>query len=256
MDEHRGGRVFRMSLVERPSIVRRDAAVAVRAIRRAPTFAFATIAILGLGIGMSTAMFAIYTTALADRLPVTAQDQLVVMHPLDRGGAHLDAPYPYLREIARDSAIFRGATGVYHLGARPSPFMDGSTPIVLDAVNAAPDFFDVLGVRPAVGRTFVAEDGKAGAPPVIVSYATWRRRFGGDAAVIGHSVVVPYTRQAARIIGVAPAGFEYPAGTDAWIPVLRRERDARDCRRSARVGHRRDSAAIRACSGAVTAAAC
>ena len=211
---------MRASMIEYAAKVRRDIAVAVRAIRRAPTFAFATIVILGLGIGMSTAMFAIYTTVLANRLPVTAQDRLVVMHPLDRGGARLDVPYPYLREIARDSAIFRGATGFYHLGARPSPFMDGSTPIVLDAVNAAPDFFDVLGVRPAVGRTFVAEDGKAGAPPVIVlSYAAWRRRFGGDSAVIGHTVVIPYSRQAARIVGVAPPGFEYPAGTDAWIPL-------------------------------------
>ena len=197
-----------------------DLAVAIRSIGRAPTFALATVAILGLGVGTSTAMFAIYKTVLADRLPVTAQDRLVVMHPLDRGGAHLDVPYPYLREIARDSAMFRGVAGFYHLGPAPSPFMDGTRPIVLHAVNASPNFFDVLGMRPTVGRTFVAEDGRRGAPPVIVlSYAAWRRRFGGDSAIIGHTVVIPYTRQAARIVGVAPAGFEYPAGADAWIPL-------------------------------------
>lgn len=206
--------------VEYLSRVRRDVAVAVRAIGRAPTFALATVAILGLGVGTSTAMFAIYKAVLADRLPVAAQDRLVVMHPLDRGGAHLDVPYPYLREIERDSAVFRRAAGFYHLGPSPTPFIDGATSVVLDAVNASPDFFDVLGVRPVVGRTFVAEDGRAGAPPVIVlSYAAWRRRFGGDAAIIGHTVVIPYSRKTARIVGVAPAGFGYPAGTDAWIPL-------------------------------------
>ena len=206
--------------VEHLSRVRRDVAVAIRAIGRAPTFALATVAILGLGVGTSTAMFAIYKTVLADRLPVAAQDRLVVMHPLDRGGANIDAPYPYLREIARDTAMFRGVTGFYHLGPSPNPFIDGTTSIVLDAVSAAPDFFDVLGVRPVVGRTFVAEDGRTGAQPVIVlSYAAWRKRFGGDTAIIGHTITTPYTGRTARIVGVAPAGFEYPAGTDAWVPL-------------------------------------
>ena len=199
---------------------RYDVLIAARAIRRAPIFAVAIVAILGLGVGMSTAMFGIYRTVLVDRLPVTAQDRLVVMHPLDRGGAHLDAPYPYLKEIARDSTMVRGVTGFYHLGPAPLPFTDGSTSIVLDAVSASPDFFDVLGVRPVVGRTFVPEDGRPGAPPVIVlNYAAWRRRFGGDVSIVGHTVVMPYTRKAARIVGVAPAGFEYPAGTEAWIPL-------------------------------------
>ena len=208
------------NVIARLDRLRRDVLVAARAIRRSPTFAVATIAILGLGVGASAAMFVIYKTVLADRLPVIAQDRLVVMHPLDRGGAHLDVPYPYLQEIARDSALFRGVTGIYHLGANALPFLDGTTSIVLDATSAAPNFFDVFGVRPAVGRSFVADDGRVGAPPVIVlSYAAWRRRFDGDTTVVGRTVVMPYSRKAARIVGVAPPGFEYPAGTDAWIPI-------------------------------------
>src|SRR5665213_1519193 len=87
--------------------LRSDLAVAAHSISRAPTFAIATIAILGLSIGVSTAMFTIYKTVLVDRLPVIAQEQLVVMHPLDKGGAHLDVPYGQLEEIARDSSVFR-----------------------------------------------------------------------------------------------------------------------------------------------------
>jgi predicted permease len=201
--------------------LRHDGAVAIRTVRRVPTFAVTTIAILGLGVGVSTAMFAIYKTVLIDRLPVTAQDRLVVMHPLDRGGAHLDVPYPYLQTIAADSAMFRGAAGVYHLGPSPVPFLDATNAsIVLGAANASPNFFAALGTRPIIGRAFAPDDGRAGAPPVIVlSYAAWQRSFHGDSAVIGRTLLLPYTRQAARIVGVAPAGFEYPSGTDAWIPI-------------------------------------
>jgi putative ABC transport system permease protein len=198
----------------------RDLRLALRSLRHSPTFTVTAIAILALGIGMSTTMFTVYKTVLIDRLPIVAQDRLVVMHPLDRRGTHLDAPYPYLAEIARDSALFRGVAGVYHLGAQPAPFMDGSTSIVLGTVGASPNLFDILGMRPIVGRLFRREDGQAGAPPVVVlSYATWRRRFAGDPAIIGRSLVMPYTQQRARIVGVAPAGFEYPTGTDGWIPL-------------------------------------
>lgn len=66
---------------------------------------------------------------LVERLPVASQNRVLVMHPLDRAGKHLDAPYPYLSETARDSQLFRGVAGVDHLGSRPVPFMDGTTPI-------------------------------------------------------------------------------------------------------------------------------
>ncbi len=200
--------------------LRHDLAVALRTLRRAPTFAAAAIAILALGVGASTAMFVIYKSVLVDELPVRAQDRLVIMHPLDRGGAHLDVPYPFLQDIARDSTLFRGAAGLYHLPPSPSPFLIDNTPVVLSAASASPNFFSVFGVRPAIGRMFVADDGRTGALPVIVlSYRAWRRVFDGDSAAIGRTAVIPYTMQAARIVGVAPPGFDYPSGADAWVPL-------------------------------------
>jgi predicted permease len=197
-----------------------DLRVAVRSLRRSPAFVATTSAILAIGIGMSAAMYTVYRTVLVDRLPVADQDGLVVMHPLDRRGTHLDAPFPYLAEIARDSMLFRGVTGVYHLGAQPQPFMDGSTAINLAAVGAAANYFDVLGMRPERGRLFLPEDGRHGAAPVIVlSHAAWQRYFGGDPAVVGRSLVIPYTEQRARVVGVAPPGFTYPAGGEAWLPL-------------------------------------
>ena len=98
----------------------RDVRHAVRSLKRTPGFTIAVLGLLALGIGMSTAMFTVFKTVLVDRLPIAAQDRVVIMHPLDRSGRNLDVPETYLSEIARDSALFRGVTGVYHL-VRPQP---------------------------------------------------------------------------------------------------------------------------------------
>ncbi|MGH7504214.1 MAG: ABC transporter permease, partial [Longimicrobiales bacterium] len=197
----------------------RDLRHAVRSLRRTPGFTIAALLILALGIGMSTAMFTVFKTVLVDRLPIREQDRVVVMNTLDRGGRNLDVPYPYLGEITRDSALFRGVAGVYHLVV-PQPFMNGSAVVVLTVAGASPNYFDMLGMRPVLGRFLRPEDGQPGAPPVMVlSYAAWRRDFGGDPSVVGHSLVIPYTQERARIIGVAPAGFDYPSGADVWRAI-------------------------------------
>jgi predicted permease len=197
----------------------RDLRHAVRSLRRTPGFTIAVLCLLALGIGMSTAMFTVFKTVLVDRLPIAAQDRVIIMHPLDRSGRHLDVPESYLAEIARSSSLFRGLTGIYHL-VRPQPFMNGSDVVVLNLAGASANYFDVLGTRPALGRLLRAEDGQAGAPFVLVlRYTAWRRKFGGDPSVIGQSLVIPSTKQRVRIIGVAPPGFAYPGSADAWIAM-------------------------------------
>jgi predicted permease len=192
---------------------------AVRSLRRTPGFTIATSLILALGIGMSTAMFTVFKTVLVDRLPIRAQDRVVVMNTLDRSGRNLDVPNAYLEEIERDSALFRGVAGVYHL-VRPQPLMNGTSVLVLTVAGASTNYFEVLGMRPVVGRFLRREDGQPGTPPVMVlSYATWRRDFGGDPSVLGQSLEVPYTQERMRIIGVAPPGFEHPTGADVWVPI-------------------------------------
>ena len=197
----------------------RDVRHAVRSLRRTPGFTVAVLLILALGIGMSTAMFTVFKTVLVDRLPIADQERVVIMHPLDRSGRHLDVPGTYLPEIARNGTIFRGVTGVYHL-VRPQPFMNGSDVVVLNLAGATANFFDLLGTRPALGRMLQSDDGQAGAPLFLVlSYTTWRRKFGDDPSVIGRSLVIPSTQQHVRIVGVAPAGFAYPSSADAWIAM-------------------------------------
>ncbi|MGH7622486.1 MAG: hypothetical protein ACREMU_09125, partial [Gemmatimonadaceae bacterium] len=105
----------------------RDAGLAVRALRRSPTFTAVAVAILGLGIGMSTAMFTVYRAVIVARLPVLAQDRLVAMNPLDRSGVHVDVPATYLDDIRRNGGPIRDAAGVYHKGAVSLPLLDGDT---------------------------------------------------------------------------------------------------------------------------------
>jgi putative ABC transport system permease protein len=202
-----------------PARMNTDFRVAMRGLRRTPAFTIATIAILAVGIGTAAAVSTVYKIVLVDRLPVVAQDRIVVMNPLDKRRTHLDPPYSYLSEIARDTTVFRAVGGVYHKGAEPAPFIIGNTSIQLGTVTASPNYFDVFGVRPALGRLFRPEDGQAGAPPVIVlSFGAWQRQFGGDPSVLGKSLLMPYEEKRARIVGVAPPGFEYPAGADVWVP--------------------------------------
>src|SRR6476661_6570271 len=194
----------------------RDVRHAVRSLERTPGFTIAVLALLALGIGMSTAMFTVFKTVLVDRLPIAAQDRVVIMHPLDKSGRNLDVPETYLSEIARDSALFRGLTGVYHL-VRPQPFMNGSDVVVLNFAGTSANYFDVLGVRPALGCLFRPEAGQAGAPiNLVLSYAAWRRKFGGDSSVVGRTLVVPSLQLRAYIVGVAPPGFAYPSSADTW----------------------------------------
>jgi predicted permease len=198
----------------------RDVTVALRSLRRSPTFAITTILVLALGIGMSTAMFSVYKTMLVERLPVVDQERLVVMHPLDRTGAHLDVPYYYLDVIRRDSSMFRAVGGIFHLGAIPAPYGDADQSMNMVTGVVSPNLFTVLGTRPFLGRLIREEDGRPGAERVIVlAYAAWRKRFAGDPNVVGRTLIEPATQTPGRIVGVAPPGFAYPVGADAWISV-------------------------------------
>ncbi|HTD59645.1 MAG TPA: ABC transporter permease, partial [Gemmatimonadaceae bacterium] len=202
-----------------------DVRLALRSLRHSATFTVAVIATLGIGVGMATAMFTVYKTVLIDRFPIVAQDRIVVMHPLDHRGTNLDVMYAYLDELARDSALFRSVAGIYHMGARTTPFLYGGAPVHLGVAHTSANFFDLFGARPAAGRFFRPEDGQPGAPPVVVlSYSAWRR-LGGDRSIAGQALGLPSNTSIpqpnAEIIGVAPPGFEYPTGTDAWLPLPR-----------------------------------
>ena len=199
-----------------------DLRIALRRLRGSPTFTATAVLILGLGIGMAVAMSTVFDAVLVRSLPVHDQDRIVLPRTIDAGGVDVGVTQPELAEWLRRSRTIRDAAGVFHPGATSEAFMDGDRPIVLNLASVTHNFFDVLGARPALGRFLRPDDEGAGAGwggAVVISYDTWQRRFGGDSGVLGHQFVEPLAQSRFTIVGVAPAGLDYPLGVECWRSV-------------------------------------
>ncbi len=197
---------------------RHDLRLALRGLRRAPTFAVTAVLILGLGIGMAVAMVTVFNAVLLRRLPVQDQDRVVAMWTYRDPAVEFGTRRSDVDEVRRASRTMRDVAAVAHWGSTPGPLVDGDRPVVLNRSVVSGNFFDVLGARAAVGRLLRADDELAGATPVLVlSYASWQREFGGDPAIVGHRLIEPYSQRSYEIIGVAPPGLDYPAGAGYWL---------------------------------------
>lgn len=206
-----------------------DVRFALRGFRRTPGFVATAVIILALGIGMSVAMFTVFRTVLVHRLPVTDQDRVVVMWTYASDPATDVVTGTKDLSIVRDeSRTMRAIAAVAHWPATPTPFRYGDRPVELNRGMVTGNFFDVLGVRPALGRVLHADDDEPpGTQPtdrrvfrgLVLSYRAWRDDFDGDSTVVGRHLIEPLLRTDYTIVGVAPPGFDYPAGVDYWIPM-------------------------------------
>ncbi|HMA22415.1 MAG TPA: ABC transporter permease, partial [Gemmatimonadaceae bacterium] len=195
-----------------------DARFAIRGFRRTPGFAVATTLILAIGIGMAAATITVYDAVLLRKLPVVAQDRVVLPRVIDRVGVAVDLFRPQVAALARDAHTMRGVAGVVHFGAVEEPLSDGDRSVVLRITMVSGNFFDVLGTRPHVGRLIGSSDDLAGAKyAMVLSYGAWQRHFGGDSTVVGRQLKWPSAGAPVTVVGVAPPGLDYPRGIDAWI---------------------------------------
>jgi predicted permease len=194
----------------------------MRSLLRAPGFALTAIITLALGIGLATAVLTVAEALLLRRLPVQDQDRIVVLwgRPPDQS---FNAPIGLedIREFGRASRSFEHVASVSYYGAVAKPIRDGDEISSLSRAAVSGEFFDVLGVRPTLGRGLRAADDVTGAAPVaVLSFGTWQRRFGGDSAVLGRQLMTFDDGIAYTIVGVMPQGLTYPRGTDFWTPVV------------------------------------
>ncbi|HXT16392.1 MAG TPA: ABC transporter permease [Gemmatimonadaceae bacterium] len=206
-----------------------DGRFALRGFRRTPGFFVTAVLILGLGIGMSVAMFTVFRTVLVRRLPVTDQDHVVVMWTYRNDpSADYAVGTKELSVVRKQSHTMRDIAAVAHWPATPYPFIDGNRSVTLNRGMVTGNFFDVLGVRPALGRLMKPSDDypdgslqRSNQAPsaMVLSYRAWKEQFGGDPGVIGRRLVEPYLHSVFEIVGVAPAGFDYPANADYWQPM-------------------------------------
>ena len=202
-----------------------DLRYAWRLLRRTPWPSAGAVAVLTLGIGVTTAIHGVVHAALLKPLPYIEPDRLVIVagpsapHPLDARRP----PFSYLilgteaRAMAARVDIFESVAPfeLWTTGfTTPLEFTDGRTAEPLRGGLVEPDFFSVLGVQAALGRTF--RRGDRSDEVVVISDALWRRRFAGAPGVLSRTIRVDGAPRA--IVGVLPAHVDvtYPVGTEVW----------------------------------------
>src|SRR5262245_30115784 len=192
-----------------------DVRYAVRSYAKAPTFTIIMLTTLALGIGASTAIFAMVDGILPRPLPFADPDRLIWVNQVNPRGNLMSVSWPdFLDWRARVRSVEPLAAG----RTSPVTFTGRDAARRIDGRRITANFFDVLGVRPAIGRNFVDSDDRPGAEPVaIVSDAFWRRELGGDAEAIGQRVVLD--SRTFTVVGVLPPGFRYVRETDVWVAM-------------------------------------
>jgi predicted permease len=196
----------------------RDLRYGLRALLSAPAFTLAAVLTLALGLGATTAIFSVVERVLLRPLPFQDPDRLVVLRQAPPSGGHVfEWSYPDYADMRRETRSFEGLAVVPYSVTRL--VWSGAEPAPARAALVSANLFPVLGVRPALGRAFLPEEDRPGAERVVLlGDGVWRRRFGGDPAVVGR--VVTLSAESYRVVGVLPPGFEYPAGSELWVPVV------------------------------------
>lgn len=190
---------------------------AIRSLARRPFYSVLCLCTLALGIGTSVAMFAVVHTVLIRPLPVLNQDRLVFVTKHPRNDRQV-LPFSYSEQeaLSQLSGLVAASAGSQYDAPLPYGFRVGSQAFNANVTSVTAGFFEVLGSRAELGRLTVAVDQKE--PAVIISRRVWQTRFGSDSTVVGKSVRLGDSFDA-TIIGVAPARFDFPQGTDAWYLV-------------------------------------
>src|SRR6266852_967699 len=197
--------------------LRRDAAYSLRVLRRNPGFTLVAIISLALGIGVNALVFSVVNALVLRPLPVDHSEQLRV---LENNQFHLGQSFPTYRDLRDQNQVFSGLFGTrvvqLELDSR-----DGAARTW--GYLATGNYFDVLGVQPALGHFFHQEDDQVpGASPyAVLSYATWQSRFAGHRDVLGKTIRI--NRQPYSIIGVAPRDFhgtEVFYWPEVWVPMM------------------------------------
>jgi putative ABC transport system permease protein len=189
---------------------------ALRSLARSPGFTFVAVVALGLGIGASTAIFSVVNAVLLTPLPFPDAERLVMVWEQSprTGRANVVNPINFL-EWRRRSGSFERLAAFYQA---PMNLSGAGEPEQVLGLGVTDGFFEALGRRAALGRTFLPEEDTPGNNDVIVlGHALWQRRWGGDRSVIGRKITVNY--RLVEIVGVMPPGFRLPnTRAELWMP--------------------------------------
>ncbi|HEX9799930.1 MAG TPA: ABC transporter permease [Thermoanaerobaculia bacterium] len=197
--------------------LRGDLRLGLRSLRRSPGYALAVVSTLGLGIGANTAVFSVVRGVLLRPLPYDGGERLVALRQsapqlgaTDLGFSVLELD-DYRRQLERVEAVVE-----YH--SMNFTLLGGDEPLRVQTGVVSANYFDMLGVEPLLGRTFLPDEDELGAEAVLVlSHRFWRAAYGGDPTVVGRHFQMndrPHT-----VVGVLPPLPSYPDANDVYMPA-------------------------------------
>jgi putative ABC transport system permease protein len=195
----------------------KDIRYAMRGLLKHPGFTAIVIVTLALGIGASSAIFSVLNSVVLRRLPYRQPDRIVAIQELSPEGKRVQVTAANFYDWRLQNTVFEQLAAIKTTTANLA-LADHAERLDIAQTNA--NFFAVFGIEPELGRLFIPADEQAGhAPVVVLSHALWQSRFGGNKNIVGTSVALDGKNYA--VVGVAPAGFQYPDKTEAWLPPLR-----------------------------------
>lgn len=187
-----------------------------RLLARYPGFGAGAIVTLAIGIGCASAMFAVVKHALVDPLPYVAPDRLVFVGEQFKPGVPMLVSYPNFDDWRARSRRFDAIEAVQGWGPMPEPVLAGDEPVSAKTQGISAGLFQVLGVRPIVGRWIAPAENRAGAPVVaMISEQFWRAHFGASRDLASLHLTLFGSR--APVVGVMPASFEVMGQADVWF---------------------------------------
>jgi putative ABC transport system permease protein len=192
-----------------------DLRYGLRMLTKSPGFTAVTVLTLALGIGATTAIFSVVDAVLLRPLPYQNSSQLVVLREKTRRVGEVSVSYPDFLDWRQQSRSFSAMAAANNVGFN----LAGVTqPENIAGYAVSPNFLSMLGVKPLLGRDFLAAEEEAGTAPVaVVSYRLWQSHLGSDPQVVGRGITLDghsYT-----IVGVLPPSFRFLQDTDVIVPI-------------------------------------
>jgi len=219
-DLRREGEKRRMTILDE---LKQDLRYALRALRASPGFTATALLTLALGIGANTAIFSVVRGVLLDPLPFPQADRVVRLWNVDRA-LGIDRGWvsePDFIDWRARSKLAESMGGYFFADGQLGLDLTGKgNPERISAALVTDGFFQALGTRALLGRTFVSDEHVPGRDRVVVlSHGLWTRRFGSDPSLVNKTLTL--NGQPFVVVGIMPPGFTYPAdqSLDAWIPV-------------------------------------
>jgi putative ABC transport system permease protein len=199
---------------------------ATRVMRRAPGFSMLSVAILAIGIGATTLMFSLVQAVLLRDLPFEDPDRLVWMYNLRTERDRAPLSLPDFQDYRRDSSSLAGLAVFTNWTAN---LTGAGWPERLEGTRVSGNFFQLLGVRPALGRALQQEDEDREARVTVLTHGLWIRRFGADAHILGRGIFLNGTTY--TVVGILPERFLFPfREAEVAVPLVLRSDPRRNDR--------------------------